>query len=71
MEIKITLVQDDKIFDNKRGKPSAALIEFPNGNTKVAVNQYTYNPSDILTKISAAIAKELNKLKFDEVFQKL
>lgn len=71
MEIKITLVQDDKIFDDSHGKPAAALVEFSNGNTEVAVKQYTYNPSDIANSISTVIRKELLKLKFDEVFQKL
>ena len=71
MEIKITLVQDDKIFDNRHGKPAAALIEFSNGDTEVTVRQYSFKPSDIANNISVAIGKELNKLKFDEVFQKL
>lgn len=71
MEIKITLVQDDKIFDDSHGKPAAALVEFSNGDIEVAVRQYSYSPSDIASNISNVIRKELLKLKFDEVFQKL
>lgn len=71
MEIKITLIQDNKIFDSLHGKPAAALIEFSNGDTEVTVEQYTYNPADIANTIAVVMGKKLCKLKFDEVFQKL